>query len=376
MITLRMFARTVLRAEVALRVVALVVWALVGSPRWLAFTPVPGDIAWLVGYVAFAVLLWRATSPDTRDDRRVQLFVCEAVVAIALAISGMPHFEGALPAVVAAQAAWFSSSRVAVALGTAQAIPLFVIVLPTHALFGAAKATGEYVAFGLFAMLVGYLRRQEMTARRELARERAVLLATQSLLEDATRVNERMRIAREVHDAIGHGLTAASINLELAARTHDATRIESARDAVSSTLVELRGLVGAMRTDATVDLRAALRALCAGIREPTIVLDVADELDIADEARAHVLFRCVQEAVTNAMKHARARRVEVAIARDDAVIRVTVRDDGVGAATTTTFGNGLSGLRERLTEVGGGLEVSARPGAGFEVRGWVPCEGA
>jgi len=281
----------------------------------------------------------------------------------------MPHFEGALLALVAAESAWFLAPTVTISLSLLQAVPLFVIVLPTHGGLGAGKATGEYLAFAFFATLVGYLRMQERAARRELGRERAVLLATQSLLEDGARLHERMRLAREVHDAIGHGLTAASINLELASRTHEAEPLEAARAAVGATLAELRGLVGTIRHDKSVSLHAALRALCAGIREPEIVLDVPVKLELRDEACVHALFRCVQEAITNAMKHGAARHVDVRIEEADGVATATIRDDGPGVSTVA-FGNGLTGLRERLVELGGGLEVTSQ-GKGFEVRGWV-----
>ncbi len=365
-------------AETALRVVALVVWLVVGSPTWLRFTAgwSARDAGWTALYLAFAALLWRTTTSALSRTQRVSLLLCQSACGVALALIGMPHFEGALLALVAAESAWFLPPAITLSLSFVQAVPLFIIVLPTHALLGAAKATSEYLAFALFATLVGYLRMQERAARRELGRERAVLLATQSLLEDGARLHERMRIAREVHDAIGHGLTAASINLELAAHTHDPEPLEAARAAVGTTLAELRGLVGTMRRERDISLHAALRALCAGIREPIIELDVPSKLALQDEARVHALFRCVQEAITNAMKHGAARHVVVRIEENDGVATATVRDDGVGHEGAT-FGNGLTGLRERLVELGGGLEVSGAPqsGKGFELRGWVPVNG-
>jgi signal transduction histidine kinase len=159
--------------------------------------------------------------------------------------------------------------------------------------------------------------------------------------------------------------------LQLAQRTQDAAAIESAQQAVHSTLADLRGLVGAMRKDTVVDLRAALRALCAGIREPEITLELPSHIAVHDEARAHALFRLVQEAITNAIKHGKAHHVRVSVDVVDGVIHACVRDDGVGGATTT-FGNGLLGLRERLGEVGGDLEVTSPAHGGFEIHGWVP----
>ncbi|HEY1960454.1 MAG TPA: sensor histidine kinase [Polyangiaceae bacterium] len=363
--------------DAALRVVGLVVWLVVGSPVWLAVArgEAHANPLWLVMYVAFAIALVLATRPSGDRRVRVALLAFQSLAAIVLAILGMPHFEGALLALVAAQVATVVPIGVALAWSVAQAVPLFVIVLPTHALGGAAKATGEYLAFAVFAGLAAYLRERESAARRELAREHAALLATQALLADGARAHERMRLAREVHDAIGHGLAAASVNLELAARTQDAAALESAREAVRTTLGELRGLVIATRAPRGIDLETALRVLCSGVREPRVDLEVAADLEVTDEARAHALFRATQEALTNAVKHARARTVRVSLARDGTEAIATVRDDGVGAADVTR-GNGLDGLRERLAELGGELAIETRPNEGFTVRARIPLEGS
>jgi signal transduction histidine kinase len=349
-------------AELALRLVALAVWLAVGSPVWTH--PETMTAVWVVLYMLFAVAMWFTAR------RQVGWLVLQSVCAVVLAFIGMPHFEGALLALVAAQAAWFFSPFTSIVVALVQAVPLLIIIIPTHQPMGALKATGEYLAFALFATLVGYLRMQERTARLELARERAVLLGTQSLLEDGARVHERMRLAREVHDAIGHGLTAVSVNLQLASRTGDAAALESARTVVHDTLTELRALVSGARERSTVDLGAALRALAAGMRDPHIVLELPGELDVRDERRAHALFRLVQESVTNAVKHGKAKTVRVSVEIDGGRAHVHVRDDGIGA-NDPRFGNGLMGLRERLAEVNGDVEVETKPGEGFHVHGWV-----
>jgi signal transduction histidine kinase len=350
------------RAELALRLVALAVWLAVGSPVWSK--PESTRVIWMVLYLAFAtaMIVGRA---------RLAWLLAQSACAVSLAILGMPHFEGALLALVAAQAAWFIGPRVSLAIGLAQAVPLFIIVLPSHGLLGGLKATGEYVAFSLFATLVGYLRMQERVARLELARERAVLLATQSLLEDGARLHERMRLAREVHDAMGHGLTAASVSLQLASRTGSKDAIEAAKNAVQQTLTEVRSLVSTTRERTGVDLATALRALAAGIQGTRVTVEIPRDLEMRDERRAHALFRTVQEAVTNAIKHGKAETIVVRLEAIDGDVHVHVKDDGRGAASPP-FGNGLLGLRERLTELGGDVEIETRPGHGLELHAWVP----
>jgi signal transduction histidine kinase len=375
--------------EAALRVAGLVVWVVVGSPRWVQLprTGVHGaDAAWTVAYVAYALAFGLATHPPVARAVRKLLLALESALAVFLACVGMPHFEGALLAVVAAQAGPILGTRSALACAVLQAPALFAIVLPTHGALGALKATGEYLAFALFAVTVHFLREREAAGRRELAYEHAKLLATQSLLADSIRTDERLRMTRDVHDAIGHGLAAASVHLELAIRTELAARAngsagdassmpaaKAARDAVRQTLRDLRALVAATPPQGdTAGLSAALRALCAGIHEPAVKLTLPADLRVRDAACKHALFRCVQESLTNALKHAGATRVWVEVTTEAARTVVVVGDDGKGCARVEP-GFGLETMRSRMSEVGGEAEFESAPGQGFVLRAWVPA---
>ena len=86
---------------------------------------------------------------------------------------------------------------------------------------------------------------------------------------------------------------------------------------------------------------------------------------------AHTIFRCVQEALTNAVRHAHAENVYVAVASSEGTVAVTARDDGRGAAELKP-GHGLSGLRERIEGMGGTVEIEARAGAGLTLRALLP----
>lgn len=364
-----------------LRVVGVVVWVVVGAPSWTQLSRAPGDVGsghpvvWCVAYVSFALALLLATSPRVPLARRRALALYQSVIAVFLCLLGMPHFEGAAFAIVSAQVPSLMKPARALAWDAAQAAILFPIILPSHGALGAAKATGEYATFALFALLVLVLREREAAARRALARVNAELLATQSLLADDAKTAERMRVAREVHDAIGHGLTAASLHLQLAARAGGASdAVSAAQAAVKGTLADVRGLVRVMRSEASVDLGTALRALCAGIAEPEITLTLPARLRVSDPARAHALFRCAQEALTNALRHADARHVFIDVEEADG-LRLTVRDDGAGA-DEVQMGSGLAGLRERIAEMHGTLTIETKPGKGLTLRATLPREEA
>ena len=201
----------------------------------------------------------------------------------------------------------------------------------------------------------------------------AELLATQDLLADSTRTAERLRIARELHDALGHHLSALSLQLELARNLVEGLAKEPVAQAHAVTktlLAELRSVVSSMREDAGLDLAGALHTLVAGIPYPRVHLEVERDLQL-EAALAHTIFRCVQEALTNAVRHAGAENVYLTIEAKDDTVAVTARDDGRGASKVQV-GQGLSGLRERIEGMGGKVEIEARPGAGLTLRALLP----
>jgi signal transduction histidine kinase len=231
-----------------------------------------------------------------------------------------------------------------------------------------------YAGFQLFAFGASRLFVREAEARAELGRVHAELLATRELFADSTRTAERLRIARELHDALGHQLTALNLQLELARNVADRQTkgpVDHAHALSKELLVELRSVVSAMREEAPLDLSGALQTLVAGIPHPRVHLDFENDLWV-EAALAHTIFRCVQEALTNAVRHAGAENVFLSIETKDDTVAVTVRDDGRGAAELRV-GHGLSGLRERIEGLGGKIEVEAQPGVGLTLRALLPA---
>jgi signal transduction histidine kinase len=250
------------RLEASLRLVGVIVWAVVGSPTWSKLLDQPlslRSVVWIPLYLGFPWAFLKTTDSMRHASLRLRWLLLQALDASVLALIGMPHFEGGLMAVVAAEAPFLVKPKWALLWTLAQATILFAIVLPTHAVLGALKATGEYAAFSLFAMCVVYLREREADARRKLALANSGLIAAQSMLADGARTHERVKIAREIHDAIGHGLTAANVFLDVAARTTEGPpqeAVRKAQDAVRGMLSDVRGLVSSMHEQATIDLSA------------------------------------------------------------------------------------------------------------------------
>ena len=191
---------------------------------------------------------------------------------------------------------------------------------------------------------------------------------------------ERNRIARDIHDGLGHFLTVVAVQLQAARallpeqpeRAGEA--LDKAEQSARSALADVRRSVGALREPAErPQLRVALEGL---VRESggTVSFESAGEPRQLPEAAEQALFRTVQEALTNVRKHAGPARVVVRLDyRAADRVSVEIADDGLGyAVTSPTGGFGLAGLRERLGSVGGTLAAANGPEGGFRVCAEVP----
>jgi signal transduction histidine kinase len=197
--------------------------------------------------------------------------------------------------------------------------------------------------------------------------------------EELAVVEERNRMAREMHDTVGHRLTVASVQLEGAQRLcpADADRaaamIGTVRQQVREALGELRGTVAALRTpiEADLRLRSSLKRLTIYFEEATS-LTVHQVLpktmpELPDSHRLG-LFRAAQEALTNVQRHANATQVWLVLTASDSAITLLISDDGQGVALTgEESGFGLKGLRERAAQLGGELHLEPRSGGGTQL---------
>ncbi len=224
---------------------------------------------------------------------------------------------------------------------------------------------------------VALLVRSEQRNRSALASANAELLATQALLGDTVRASERLRIARDLHDAAGHHLTALKLHLDLAQRQSDgkaAAALATANQLAGDLLAEVRAVISSERRDEAIDLRAALESLCAGIPRPKIRLDMEEGIRIRSASAAHTLFNCVREALTNAARHANAEEVTITLRLHEGEVLLTVTDNGCGSSGAE--GNGLRGMRERLAQHGGRMDAATRAQGGFALDIAMPAAGA
>ncbi|WP_410616852.1 sensor histidine kinase [Amycolatopsis sp. lyj-109] len=181
---------------------------------------------------------------------------------------------------------------------------------------------------------------------------------------------ERNRVARDIHDSLGHHLTTVSIQLEKVAAFAERDP-DVAGQALADARRSVRHALEDVRTSVST-LRAGRRSLVDVLSELGVALDVHGEEPDLDHATVTTLHRAAQEAVTNARRHGEAGQVRVSVTFG-AVTRLVVTDDGRGFDTgEPRSGFGLLGLRERAALVGGAVTVDSEPGTGTKVTVTVP----
>jgi signal transduction histidine kinase len=310
-----------------------------------------------------------------KAGRRAALLV-ESVAAIAVNALARGGFAGALAVVVAGQAPFTVGANGALAIVVLQTVLLAALHGSGTSGAQALAASGGYLAFQLFAVGAAVLAEREAKARAELALANAELLATREVFAGTTRTAERLRIARDLHDTMGHRLTALRLQLEVAKNSvgeQQREAVETSSEISRLLLEEVREVVSTMRTETPIDLQAVLSHLALAVPRPKIRLTIDPAVRAADAAVTHAILRFVQEALTNAARHAHAETLVVAVEKDGDCVCVTARDDGKGSGRIRE-GNGLRGLRERFEELGGSLAIDRADGSGLMLRALVPTK--
>lgn len=211
----------------------------------------------------------------------------------------------------------------------------------------------------------------------ELEAAHSRLAAAQAQLAEQSRAAERLRIARDLHDTVGHQLTALTLSLEVAGHLSDGPEtayVGQARVIARDVLGDIRGVVSQLR-DPVVGLSEGLTRLAESFPTLEITVTVSPDCDSAAPAVTEAILRVVQEALTNAARHSGADHVWVELACTGLELTLEVGDNGRGVQQVVP-GNGLLGMRERIHELGGTVTFGAERGAGFGVIVRLPREPA
>ena len=377
-----------------LRFAGLFTWAVVGLPLLLLSLPQPVDqdeelvVAAALGWQAWLAwatfgfsYAWLTRALSARRATAVDYLLLVLLTGSAIAIS---YYSGSglgsiLLMVVACVLPWLLPLPVGIAvlaLSELVVVPVYMRALG-FSWFEALMQAVLYVGFAGFVFVTSMVARQQAQARDEQRRLNAELRATRALLAESARVNERTRISRELHDLLGHHLTALSLNLEVASHLTEGKAHEhvgQAHTLARLLLSDVREAVSQIRGNDAIDMSATLLPLADNVPGLHIDMVMPKPFLLDDPERAHVLLRCTQEIITNAVRHAQAQVLRLRYGWDGDAIRLQARDDGRGAENPAA-GNGLSGMRERLASYGGELEVESAPGQGFTLRLRLPRGG-
>lgn len=328
---------------------------------WLCYLAFGGCYAWLT----------RGLGRRRRSPTDYILLVVLTLSALGVSYFNSSGLGSVLLMVAACVLPWLLPLPLGAAwllLGQLSVAPVFVHWLG-FPLLEALMQSMLYAGFSGFVFVVSLVALQQMQAREEQRRLNAELMATRALLADSARVNERTRISRELHDLLGHHLTALSLNLEVAGHLSDGRvkeHVQQAHALAKLLLTDVREAVSQLREGGAIDLGEALRPLAENVPKLAIHMQIQAPLTVDDPERAHVLLRCAQEAITNVVRHAGAENLWLMAHRDGHNIVLQVRDDGRGNDQTQP-GNGLRGLGERLRQYGGRLDVTSQRGHGFQL---------
>jgi signal transduction histidine kinase len=327
------------------------------------------------GIFAVAYALMPRGASMTLTPWRMSLLAAQALAALALVWIYPSFIVTCLLVVVTWQFALLTQFSLALSATLALVIALGAIKCNgetnTMALIVAISCGG----FQLFAACAAQLLRSEIAARDKLASANAQLRAAQALLGESARMGERLRIARDLHDVMGHSLTSLTIHLDVASRLTTgpaAEHLTCARTVSGELLEQVRSVVGRSRVP-PIDLRTTLQALANSVNGLNVRVILPDGLAVLDPARADTILRCAQEAITNTLRHAGARELVIEVQDNGSGVVVVARDDGRGGKFV--IGHGLLGMRERFEMFGGSLSIASQDGEGFSIRGIIPRVG-
>jgi signal transduction histidine kinase len=205
---------------------------------------------------------------------------------------------------------------------------------------------------------------RESKAKEDMAEINQELLATRFMLKESSQRKERLRISRDLHDVIGHQLTALSLNLEVSCHkvpTEFKPMLRDNLQQAKNLLSDVREVVKEMRKEEQFDLIATLNGLIEQL--PNCQLEVTNQPSIKSLSLKQQLVFCLQEGISNAIRHGKADKITLNFETIDDKLQVTLQDNG-NVEADIVLGNGLTGMQERLAEFKGKVDFISTANGG------------
>lgn len=217
-----------------------------------------------------------------------------------------------------------------------------------------------FLAINILVLIGHYRLLAEQKLRQAFQLQTVELRATQAFLQQSIARDERLRISRDLHDLLGHQLTALALQLEVATHTSGDTaknHLQHARQISDQLLQSVRSAVSTIRQDGHFDLQGMLNNLAE--QTPNLRFDSRIELkqNLSDLRLVQTLFFIIQEALTNCLRHAKSGVFKLHLYDDYHALHLLIEDDG-SPINAFKAGNGLTGMQERVASINGTMQIS------------------
>ena len=368
---------------------AIITWALV-TFTMLYFMVQRGDISpiqiLLVALFCCSYLfLWLKTTSNTEldivDSKSIAYMVIMFLNIVVIFFLSPYTYAAIFTVIWSALTPYFMNVRLAMLLSPLWSVPLWLIYTYYWGESYAFVTAGLFWTFNLFAIIMINTTIKEKKARQQAEQMNLELQSTYQLLHQAAEQAERTRIARNIHDLLGHHLTALTINLQVASRqlekdSEDNQVIKQNIDQCHSLskllLSDVREAVSDIRDKSKIDLPLALKTITQNIPRLSVQLNIDDDLYISELNLAESVIRLVQESLTNTLKHSQADGCYITIKKTQNQLELTIEDNG-GTQRPWQEGNGLSGMRERVEALKGKVSFESSNNS-FVVAAHIPTE--
>jgi signal transduction histidine kinase len=357
------------------RISATITWMIVsGFSLWMMWNSDYfdyTDLGIMVGLCAVYFVLWvyitESEDPKRPVWKRQVAAICLFFVIIGIYFSTPVTFVAIFMVIFSAITPYFMSLKRAFLVSPILASPLFFVYSFYWGQSGVVVNTFLFWTFNIFALVMVSTSLREKEARLQAELSTRELKSTQVLLNEAVKQGERVRIARNIHDLLGHHLTALTINLQVASRKSEGEvkdSIDQCHQLAKLLLSDVREAVSDIRDKSKLDLDASIRSMLEKLPNLSLTLDIDEQIQIDDIQVADTIIKAVQETITNTLKHAHGSNISLKISytnpepSENKQLQIDISNDGK-MPVALALGHGLMGITERVKALAGSASFIA-----------------
>ncbi|MBT1452463.1 sensor histidine kinase [Glaciecola sp. XM2] len=303
-----------------------------------------------LSYITVWLIIVNENTIEGAQGWRVGLIAFAFCIVVGIYFVVPLSFNSILMGILSGGLPYFLTIRLALVVGSLLSVPLFLIFQYYWGHEQTYISALLFWTFNMFAIIMVNTAKKETEAREQAQEVSRRLISTQALLNEANKQSERVRIARNIHDLLGHHLTALTINLQVAGIKSEGEvkqNIEQCHKLAKLLLSDVREAVSEIRDKGQVDLKKALSEITEQIPHINFKLDVGEHLEVDSIDMADALIKCVQESITNTLKHAKGHQMEVTLHQHENELKMQIKNDG-NIPQVLRIGNGLKGMQERI----------------------------